>query len=242
MANQKPPACPAHGTRTTWRWRYAGLAVGVGLGLGVVGVASFPERSSLTAAGPMNTGHEGLACRECHTPAPGTAAQQVSSNIHYWLGLRRTAFGFGSRKVGSADCLACHEREGDLHPISRFLEPRFAEARRSIPAHECLACHTEHEGKRVTLGEIGYCRLCHQDIELADDPIGPAHAELARAGSWNLCLRCHDFHGNHLRTTPDRLEEGITEEQVRGYFAGRPSPYSADRAARALGTRRERAR
>ncbi len=108
------------------QWRYIGLLAGIALGLLLVGFLNFPGRNSVVAKGPLNTGHEGLGCQECHAPVRGTVAQQVSSNVYHWLGLRKSTIGFGSEDVDSKDCLACHERPHDRHPISRFLEPRFA--------------------------------------------------------------------------------------------------------------------
>lgn len=234
----RPPlSCPAHGHRTTGRWRFGGLALGLGLGALAVAVLAFPDRTPLAAAGPMNPGHEGLACRECHVPSAGTAAQQVSANLYHWLGLRRTGRDFGSKSVETADCLACHERADDHHPVSRFVEPRFAAARAVLPAHECAACHLEHRGQRVTVTDLGYCVLCHQEIALTDDPIEPAHADLALEGAWSTCLRCHDFHGSSRRPAPDRLEAGVSEPEIRNYFARGPSPYGAKTTAKAPATR-----
>ena len=218
-------------------WRYAGLVAGAALGLLLVGLLIFPERSSLVAKGPMNTGHEGMACQECHAPVPGTAAQQFSSNVHHWLGLREHATGFGSQDVGSAICLDCHERPDDRHPISRFLESRFADQRQHIAAHTCIACHTEHHGMRVTRPTTGFCTHCHQDTSLEEDPISPTHEELVQTESWTTCLQCHDFHGNHVRTTPVSLDEGVPEEQVWDYFLGGPSPYGDEKHADASSTR-----
>ncbi len=210
-------------------WRYLGILIGLTLGLLWAGFLFYPERNSLVAKGPMNTGHEELGCQECHIPVRGTAAQQVSSAVYHRLGLRKSAIGFGSKDVGSDTCLECHERHDDRHPISRFLEPRFAEERGHIAAHECITCHAEHQGKRITISTIGFCVHCHQDTELSDDPIRPTHVELVRRESWSACLRCHDFHGNHIRDTPYTLEDGITEAQVWDYFHGAPSPYSDEK-------------
>lgn len=237
--NPRPAAsCPAHGRRATGRWRYGGLAAGLGLGFAAIWAFSSPDWGAFAAPGPNNTGHTNLACRECHTPAPGNAIRQASSQIYHRLGLRRTALEFGARRVGAAECLACHEREDDHHPVSRFFEPRFSEARRALTAHRCAGCHLEHRGERVTLSTIGFCDSCHRNLELASDPIRPTHAEMVEADSWNTCLRCHDFHGSHRWTVPDRLAAAPDEREVRAYFAGAPSPYGEVREdRRALETR-----
>ncbi len=211
------------------QWKYAGLIVGTVLGALFVVFLTFPQRNDLVAKGPMNTGHESIDCSECHLPARGSMAQQVSSNVYHWLRLRDSAMSFGSEDVTSDSCLECHERPDDRHPISRFLEPRFADARQQLEVYSCITCHTEHQGKRVTLPTIGYCVHCHQDTELENDPIRPAHAELVRTESWNTCLQCHDFHGNHKRDTPVSLMDGIPEERIWKYFHGAPSPYSLEK-------------
>ena len=187
----------------------------------------------------MNVGHEGFDCHECHKPAPGNRAQQLSANVYQWLGLRASSLAFGSQDVASGSCLDCHERPNDRHPISRFLEPRFAEARRELGVQACMGCHLEHRGVRVTAPSIGYCALCHGDTELREDPIRPTHGELVRTDAWNTCLACHDFHGNHEMTTPTSLQDGVAEERIRAYFAGAPSPYSKTKQvkARRPGTR-----
>ena len=56
----------------------------------------------------MNTGHEELNCRDCHIPIEGTVAQEFSSNVYYWLGLRESTIGFGSEDVASESCLEWH--------------------------------------------------------------------------------------------------------------------------------------
>ena len=105
----------------------------------------------------MNTGHEELNCRDCHIPITGTVAQEFSSNVYYWLGLRESTIGFGSEDVASDSCLECHVRPDDRHPISRFLEQRFAEVRKEFKVYQCITCHTEHQGKRVTLLPPCFC-------------------------------------------------------------------------------------
>ncbi len=210
-------------------WRYVGVAVGVALGLLLVAFLTFPDRNAMVAKGPMNTGHEGLGCQECHSAVAGTAAQQLSSNVYHWLGLRESSIGFGSEDVGNTACLDCHERPEDRHPVARFVEPRFSDVRKDLAAQMCITCHTEHQGVRVTQPTIGFCIHCHQDTALEDDPINPTHAELVRRESWNTCLQCHDFHGNHVWTTPLRLEEGVAEALIWDYFLGGPSPYGDDK-------------
>ena len=220
-------------------WRYFGIVLGILFGLMLVGFLVFPGRSALVARGPMNTGHEELACQECHSAVQGTAAQQLSANVYYWLGLRESTIGFGSRDVDNDACTDCHQRPDDRHPVSRFLEPRFADQRKHLAAHMCVTCHTEHFGLRVTLQTTGYCVHCHQDTVLEDDPVSPSHEELVRRQAWNTCLQCHDFHGNHIRTTPVSLDEAVSESRIRNYFEGGPSPYGEEKYMESYRTRGE---
>lgn len=186
----------------------------------------------------MNTGHEGLGCQECHIEVLESAAEEVSSSVYHWLGLRESAIGFGSEDVESATCLECHERPEDRHPISRFLEARFEQQRKELEPHSCVTCHTEHQGVRVTQPRIGYCIHCHQDTALEEDPISPTHEQLVREESWNTCLQCHDFHGNHVWQTPIDIEDGATEEEIWRYFLGGPSPYGDEKHVESLTEKR----
>ena len=219
--------------RPAAHWKYVGLSIGAVAGILWLAALTFPARSEWVARGPMTVGHERLACADCHLPAAGTLAQQFSANVYHWLGLRRSAPAFGSQDVASGFCLDCHRRPDDRHPISRFLEPHFIDARHALGVHECMGCHMEHQGKRVTLPTIGICVHCHEDTALQSDPIAPTHAELVRADEWNTCLRCHDFHGNHPRETPTQLADGIPEATVRAYFDGAPSPYAKTKTMKA---------
>lgn len=180
----------------------------------------------------MNTGHESLACDSCHRPADGTIRQQLQANVKYWLGMRKTEADFGNKDVGNADCLQCHERPFDRHPVFRFNEPRFREARQAIAPQNCVSCHREHSDVRVT-ARSGYCVECHSDLELKNDPIDVSHVDLARQQRWQTCLGCHDFHGNHVMDTPKRLSDAHSLAELDRYFAGGKSPYPNELRARA---------
>ncbi len=219
------------------QWRVTGIVIGSVAGLFLVGLLVYPDRSALVAKGPMNTGHEELACQDCHLAVEGTVAQQFSANVHYWLGLRESTIGFGSRDVDNAACLDCHDRPDDRHPVSRFLEPRFADQRKALAPHACASCHSEHRGVRITQDTIGYCSHCHQDTSLEQDPITPTHEALVRLAGWNTCLRCHDFHGNHVWSTPVTLEEALPESRIWDYFSGGPSPYGDEKYVESSRTR-----
>lgn len=205
-----------------------GFVTGVAGGLAVTVVLLLPGREALHAKGAMNTGHQDLACDSCHRPAPGSLRQQLQANARWSLGLRAEPADFGRSDVGNAACLRCHERPNDRHPVFRFVEPRFAEARRAIAPQFCVSCHREHSGRRIT-AEQGYCVNCHSDLDLEDEPVvDVSHAELAERGDWSSCLGCHDFHGNHEMETPTRRSAAMPPARLADYFAGGPTPYPGE--------------
>jgi hypothetical protein len=216
---------------TEQRRRPQNLAYAGGLLTGLVAllVLAVPAREAWHARGPMNVGHEALRCAWCHRDARGSFRQQVQANFRYALGLRQSPADLGRRDVGNQACLSCHDRPDDRHPVYRFLEPRFAEAREKLAPQQCTSCHREHTGKRVTLGEIGYCENCHEDTHLRKDPIDVPHERLIALDRWQSCLGCHDFHGNHLMQTATTLDRAIAPAQVRAYFDGGASPYGSVR-------------
>jgi hypothetical protein len=63
-------------------------AIGVLLAFSALAVLVLPQFERVYAKGPPNTGHETLACADCHTKAPGTARQQLQAKLQYWLGNR----------------------------------------------------------------------------------------------------------------------------------------------------------
>jgi predicted CXXCH cytochrome family protein len=175
----------------------------------------------------MTPGHEKLACEECHRPAAGSFRQQAQAYTAYLMGDRASHAGLVSLPVDDNSCQGCHDRPTDRHPVYRFLEPRFAAARDSIHPESCMSCHHEHEGERFRLLRIGdgFCRHCHQDTEVKDDPLDVPHEKLFREGRWTTCLTCHDFHGNHDMDVPVRLKEAYNLKDVRSYLLDGPSPY-----------------
>ena len=201
-----------------------GLVVGVLAGALLTLALTRSGAEHFHARGPMNTGHADLKCESCHRPAAGTLRQQLQADARFVLGLRARPADFGRRAVDNAACLACHERPNDRHPVFRFNEPRFAEARRAIAPNRCVSCHLEHQGRRVT--RVGtFCVNCHKDLRLKVDPLDVAHADLVAQERWESCLGCHDFHGNHRMTEPRTLAQALPPERVAGYFAGGESPY-----------------
>ncbi|MBA3532536.1 MAG: cytochrome c3 family protein [Ardenticatenales bacterium] len=202
-----------------------GYLIGGPLSVVVLLLLLLPLFKEWSALGPMNSGHEGMECQYCHLPATGTLRQQAQANARYLLGLRQEGVHFGHEPVTTANCLACHERPDDVHPVFRFYEPRFAEARAAIQPQDCVSCHREHEGVRVTI-EPTYCSNCHEDTVMKDDPLTIPHEALIQQERWDSCLGCHDFHGNHIMDLPTDVATLISMDDIRRYFDGGPSPYS----------------
>lgn len=212
-----------------WR-RPEAVAAALVLAVLTMGLWAVPPGMGFRAMGPLNTGHESLACGDCHRPAEGTVRQQLGHNARAALGLKDAPWvpvGYGP--VDNAACLACHDRPNDRHPTERFKELRFAEQRAVLGPHACNNCHGEHHGERVAAVEPGFCVNCHRDIDVEDDPLDVAHADLALQGDWNTCLTCHDFHGNHERDTPMRMADRLSDAAVRAYFQGGDDPYGPNK-------------
>ncbi|MGZ8189614.1 MAG: cytochrome c3 family protein [Methylococcaceae bacterium] len=202
--------------------------LGAVLGLLSVGLLLLPSYDKLHARGVMNTGHDNVHCDSCHQDAPGSSRQQIQANLHYFLGQRNVPADFGHQAVSNENCLHCHERPNDRHPVYRFLEPRFSKAREALHPERCISCHTEHKGQRVKLPEIGYCVNCHRKTRLRKDPLDVPHVRLITLKRWESCLGCHDFHGNHIMKTAKTVEQIISPEKIRDYFQGGASPYGDD--------------
>lgn len=200
-----------------------------------VGIWAVPPGMGFRAMGPMNTGHESLACGDCHRPAEGTVRQQLSHNARSFMGWHdKNWVDVGYAPVGNDACLGCHDRPNDRHPTSRFEELRFAQQRADLGVHECNSCHGEHHDKRIASVENGFCQNCHADIQIDNDPIDVAHADLASNGEWNTCLTCHDFHGNHQHTAPTRMADRLSETAIEAYFEGGEDPYRGGKRYKAI--------
>jgi hypothetical protein len=203
-----------------------GYAIGLTLSILIIMMLIIPEKEDWHILGPSNPGHENLTCNDCHVEAEGIYRQQIQANFKALIGMRSSSVTFGFEPVTNENCIACHDRPNDNHPVFRFLESRFADARKAIAPQFCESCHLEHQGVRVTQDST-YCINCHTDLELPDDPIeGTTHTELVVNEEWGTCLGCHDFHGNHDRTVPITMDELISQDAIIGYFAQGQSPYS----------------
>ena len=184
-----------------------------------------PDNESYLAKGNLNTGHENLKCIDCHKPAPGTMRQQLQNNIKHFLNINDDYVQFGSMEVGNVECQSCHDRPNDVHPTHRFMEPRFVSARNEIHPENCTSCHSEHSGKRVTIGQVGFCINCHQDIKINNDPLDVSHEYLISTNQWKTCLQCHDFHGNHVFKPATNMKDTIPVKKIENYFKGGEDPY-----------------
>jgi len=207
------------------RRQMLGYSLGATAGAICLLVLFLPGQENFHVRGPMNTGHEGCACESCHKPAPGTLRQQLQANVRYLMGQRKASVPFGHEDVTTEICLDCHERPNDRHPVFRFFEPRFAEAREAIQPHLCTSCHREHAGERVTRRDAGYCVTCHEETKLKKDPLDISHERLIAGDRWQTCLGCHDWHGNHVMKTKTKVDQAFTPVQIQAYFKGGPSPY-----------------
>ncbi|WP_412550237.1 cytochrome c3 family protein [Shimia sp. MIT910701] len=178
------------------------------------------------AHGPLIAAHDGVACVACHSKTPGTVRQQVQAQVRYVLGLRETPVDFGYAAVQSDQCLDCHARPNERHPIYRFREPRFGEAVQQVAARSCLGCHTEHRPEIVT-AQPTLCQACHGDLEVKNDPVDTPHVTLVAQDNWDSCLGCHDFHGNHAFKAPSKLAEALPAQAIWAYFEGGADPFGS---------------
>jgi len=197
-----------------------------------------PQSKTLLKPGPMNTGHASLDCTACHRDAKGSLRQQLQANVQYLINNRSTLADVGYRPVISQDCLSCHSRKNDRHPIFRFNEPRFKDARDAIQPHKCISCHQEHQGVRITSKE-NFCSNCHKDLKLKKDPVDISHESLVKDKKWKTCLRCHDYHGNHIMASINELEKAHPQRVISEYFKGSESPYSEKKRYKANKTRKK---
>jgi nitrate/TMAO reductase-like tetraheme cytochrome c subunit len=199
--------------------------IGLFISLAVITVLAWSDFHTLRTPGPANTGHENLACNECHESAEGSIRQQIQANVSYLFGQRTTVASFNFKFPDNKDCLACHEREDDRHTVYRFNEPRFIDVRKAIQPQFCVSCHKEHTGVRVS-SDPENCRYCHQKLKIKDDPLDISHLDLIKLKNWNTCLACHDFHGNHIMKTPINTQDMLNQEQIKNYMSGGKDPYS----------------
>lgn len=199
-------------------------------------IFALPQNESMLSPGPMNPGHEEVACNECHLQADGSTRQQLQANLQYFLGNRAASVAIGHNPVNNADCLACHRRAKDNHPIFRFLEPRFSKARRDLAPHTCNSCHTEHRGRRVSMA-VDACKICHKKLVLKKEPLKISHKQLIKKKRWETCLGCHDFHGNHEMKTETDLQQILSSQRIEEYFKDSKSPYSKDKKYKAKKSR-----
>lgn len=206
--------------------RLRNLAVLLALPVSAIGGLSLvtDNFTDIVAHGPIQQGHLEVDCSGCHTKGEGSVRQQLQANVKFALGMRATGVNFGYQPVTSDHCLACHERPNERHPIYRFNEPRFSQARQQIAVNSCVGCHSEHGDERVSINET-FCSHCHDDLLLKNDPLDVSHADLVVDEAWGSCMGCHDFHGNHPHEPQTRIRDAFQVEVVRDYFKNGLDPF-----------------
>lgn len=211
-----------------------GSLIGVVLGIVIFYVLTLDSSEQYVSIGPMNTGHQELSCFACHADAKGNLVQQLQSNMSHAIGMREHGVDFGTQDVTLDNCLQCHDRANDRHPTHRFNEPRFKEAVQRINATTCITCHTEHQEERVSVASIDYCKNCHQELEVENDPLDISHKAIIAKKEWFTCIQCHDFHGNHRYEVPEKMADTIPLKQIYTYFEGGADPYGSNKKYKAL--------
>ena len=210
----------------------AGYLTGVIISAVIVLGLLHPANTKLHAHGPMNVGHEKLKCGECHKEATGTLRQQLQANTNYLFGFRDNTVTIGYEKVSNKECLNCHDRKTDTHPVYRFVEPKFAKVRAVIQPQVCTSCHNEHSAMRVTIDNL-FCQHCHSKLSIKEDVLSTTHEDLVKQKRWDTCLGCHDYHGNHLMKVNEDIDGMLSDETVQEYFKGAESPYSKNKKYKA---------
>ena len=214
--------------------QFIGGVIGLVIGIIIFQILNLEATEQYRSIGPMNTGHEDISCLACHTDAKGNLLQQVQSNISHLVGVSKEGVSFGTEDVTSDNCLQCHDRPNDRHPIYRFSEPRFSDAVKNIDATNCITCHVEHHEERVSISPVNYCMNCHQDLDIENDPLDISHKDIIEKEAWLTCIQCHDFHGNHRYTVPEKLTDTIPMKVLNDYFNGGKDPYGNDKKYTAL--------
>lgn len=207
------------------RKRYnLGYLLGIIVSLIVLLYFVTPSSEIHLVSGPLLPGHENLKCYSCHKDQQGTLRQQMQANAQYLLNNRKDFVPVGLRPVENSECLKCHDRANDHHPVYRFREPKYRKVRESIKANTCVACHIEHKSKRISVKRT-FCVNCHDKLKLKNDPLDVTHQQLVKQKKWNTCLRCHDFHGNHDMKTVTNLEDSVPLVTLDNYFNRGKNPY-----------------
>ena len=197
------------------------------LAAGILSIMFSPIGRPFIMAGPVIIGHETLPCTACHKDERGTLRQRLQANVRYILDQRQSGVSLGYRPVENSECLHCHERPNDQHPVYRFLEPKYRQTRETIGAHRCTACHREHTGHRISIS-ADFCQHCHDKLSLKQDPLDVTHLQLVKTKRWQSCLTCHDFHGNHEMKLSNKLEQAISMDKINAYFNRGPHAYPGE--------------
>jgi len=213
----------------------AGYLLGIIISSIFIIFMQLPLSAGYYSPGPMTAGHENAKCEWCHKQVNGTLRQKFQANIQYLIDLRKSSVPLGYRQVVNDDCIACHKRSDDRHPVFRFFEPRYEKARKEIRPHYCVSCHKEHSGERVSITPT-FCVTCHKNLKLKNDPVSIPHEELIKNKQWHSCLGCHDFHGNHKVQVTKNVKKVVSRKKIELYLMGGPNIYSNEKKEKARET------
>ena len=198
--------------------------LGVVFSLSILLFLFLPSSQIYLQNGPMLPGHEKLECFSCHQDEQGSFRQQIQANIQYLFNNRKDEVSVGLRPVENNECIKCHDRPNDRHPVYRFREPKYRKVIEDIKADTCIACHLEHKSKRITV-QMNFCVHCHEDLKLKNDPVDVSHKQLIQEKNWDSCLTCHDYHGNHDIKPEVEIKKGIAVSKLKKYFNRGSNPY-----------------
>lgn len=207
----------------------------VGLICSAIAVISLkqPDNEPWLSKGPLISGHKDLNCSSCHYEAEGTIRQQLQAKTKFSLGLRHEDLEFGTLKVNNAACQSCHDRPDDHHPVFRFNEARFSEARKTMDATQCSSCHAEHTATLASVPQESMCLSCHQNLKIKNDPLEIPHERLIANPLVISCLQCHDYHGNHELKLATSIKDTIPVQAILSYLRSGADPYAKEKLKKA---------
>jgi len=70
-------------------------------------------------------------------------------------------------------------------------------------------------------------------MKLKKDSLDITHKELIAQKRWKTCMRCHDFHGNHLMKVANNTNRMLELNAVVAYMKSGLDPYSKEKKYKA---------